>query len=272
MQQPETMRGIFQAFLAAHNDIKGILFFDKHGEVKETTSPITAVNIADREYFIRARNGQATITSPLVSRLTGDYIVIISQPVYGNAKEFEGVITAVISFKTLLEEFSLSETNNSARPYLIDAQSQTFLSNMDKDKVQTIIPPQKADDAPQSYINSNGVRVLGVSAPINDGKWLIAIEKPYSSILGRMDSFLLRFAFGSLLSLAILFPLIKKYISTIVKPIETISNLSTELSHSISDAACPYINTNNMQQPRHINCQAVFIRGQPRLHARMVEW
>ena len=68
VQQPETMRGIFQAFLAAHNDIKGILFFDKHGEVKETTSPITAANIADREYFIRARNGQATITSPLVLR------------------------------------------------------------------------------------------------------------------------------------------------------------------------------------------------------------
>ena len=248
VQQPETMRSIFQAFLAAHNGIRSIIFFDKHGGVKENTSPTTDVNVADREYFIRARNGQATTTSPIVSRLSGEYIVIMSQPVYGNAKEFEGVITAAISFKTLLEEFSLSETNNSARPYLIDAQSQTFLSNMDKNKAQTIIPPQKADDAPHSYINSNGVRVLGVSVPINDGKWHIAIERPYSSILGRMDSFLLQFAFGLLLSIAILFPLIKKYISTVVKPIETISTLSTEFSHNISNAGCPYINTNNMPQ------------------------
>jgi len=248
VQQPETMLVIFQAFLAAHNDVKSIIFFDKHGDVKETTSPITPANIADREYFIRARNGQATVTSPLVSRLSGEYIVIISQPVYGNAKEFEGVIVGAISFKTLLEEFSLSETNNSTRPYLIDAQSQTVLANMNKDTARTITPPQKTDGAPQSYINSNGVRVLGVSAPINDGKWLIAIERPFNSIFGKMDFFLLRFALVSMVSIAILFPLIKKYISATVKPIKTISALSTDLLHNISNAACPYINTNNTPQ------------------------
>ena len=248
VQQPETMRVIFQAFLAAHSDVKSIILFDKHGDVKETTSPITPANIADREYFIRARNGQATITSPLVSRLSGEYIVIISQPVYGKAKEFEGVIVGAISFKTLLEEFSLSETNNSTRPYFIDAQSQTFLANMDKDTARTITPPQKTDGGPQSYINSNGVRVLGVSAPINDGKWLIAIEKPFNSIFGRMDSFLLRFALVSIVGIAILFPLIKKYISATVKPIKTISALSTDLLHNISNAACPYINTSNTPQ------------------------
>ena len=248
VQQPETMLVIFQAFLAAHNDFKSVIFFDKHGNVKETISPVASANIADREYFIRARNGQATITSPLVSRLSGENIVVISQPVYGNANTFEGVIIGAISFKTLLEEFSLAETNNSARPYLIDAQSQTLLANMGKDKAPTIIPPQKADAAPQSYLNSNGIRVLGVSAPINDGKWRIAIEKPYSSILGRMDSFLLRFALVSMLSLAILLPFIKKHISATVKPIETISTLSTDLSHNVSNAACPYIDTSKTPQ------------------------
>ena len=248
VQQPETMRVIFQAFLAAHNDFNSIIFFDKHGDVKETISPVATANIADREYFIRARNGQATITSPLVSRLSGENIVVISQPVYSTAREFEGAIVGAISFKTLLEEFSLSETNNSTRPYFIDAQSQTFLAKMDNDKARMIIPPQKTDGAPQSYINSNGVRVLGSSAPINDGKWLIAIEKPFNSILGKMESFLLRFILVSMFSLAILFPLIKKYISATVKPIETISTLSTDLLKNISTAACPYLNTSKTPQ------------------------
>ena len=31
VQQPETMRVIFQAFLAAHSDFKSIILFDKHG-------------------------------------------------------------------------------------------------------------------------------------------------------------------------------------------------------------------------------------------------
>ena len=248
VQQPETLRVIFQTFLTAHNDFKSIIFFDNHGDVKTSLSPIATANIADREYFIRARNGQSTITSPLISRFSGEHIVIISQPVYSTANEFEGAIVGAISFKTLLEEFSLSETNNSARPYFIDVQSQTLLADMGKDKAPIIIPPQKTDGAPQSYISSNGVRVLGVSAPINDGKWLIAIEKPFNSILGKMESFLLRFVLVSMFSLAILFPLIKKYISATVKPIKTISTLSTDLLHNISNPACPYINTSNTPQ------------------------
>ena len=248
LQQPETLRVVFQTFLSAHNDFKSIIFFDKHGDVKETISPLTTANIADREYFIRARNGQSTITSPLVSRLSGEYIVIISQPVYSNENKFEGAIVGAISFKTLVEEFSLSETNNSARPYLIDIQSQTFLANMGKDKAKTIIPPQKTDGDAESYINSNGVRVLGVSAPINEGNWLIAIEKPFSSIVSKMESFLLRFLLVSIVSLAILFPLIKKYVSATVKPIETISMLSTNLLRDISNTTCPYINMNKAPQ------------------------
>ena len=51
VQQPETMLVIFQAFLAAHNDFNSIIFFDKHGNVKETISPVASANIADREYF-----------------------------------------------------------------------------------------------------------------------------------------------------------------------------------------------------------------------------
>ena len=71
VQHPETMLITFPAFLTAHNEFKSIIFFDKHGDVKETNPPIATTNIADREYFIRARNGQSTIESPLVSRISG---------------------------------------------------------------------------------------------------------------------------------------------------------------------------------------------------------
>lgn len=245
---PEMRLDNFKSFLSAHNDFKSIVFFDKYGDVKESMPAFTAANVADREYFIRARNGQATATSPLISRLSGDYIIIISQPVYGKEHEFEGVIIGAISFTTLTEEFSLSETNNSTRPYLIDAKSHTALANVNNKPPTDIIPPQKTDGTPQSYINSNGIRVLGISTTINDGKWILAIERPLNSILSRMESFLISFFFVSIITLAVILPLIKKYISATVTPIETISTLSTKILNDISNTSCPYINTHKAPQ------------------------
>ena len=247
VQQPEALSALFQAFLSTHDDFKSVVFFDKNGNVKASMPTLATANVADREYFIRARNGQTTTTSPLISRLSGEYIVIIAQPVYNKEHDFDGAIIGAIGFKTLLEEFSLSETNNSTRPYLIDIQSGAYLSNMGKSSPPTIIPPLKTAD-PQSYINSNGVRVLGISATVNEGKWSLGIERPFNSILSRMESFLVRFFFVSIITLTILLPLIKKYISATAKPIETISTLSTNLLNDISNSTCPYINMKNAAQ------------------------
>ena len=244
VHQPEMLSALFQSFLSTHDDFKSIVFFDKNGNVKVGVPPLATANVADREYFIRARNGQMTITSPMISRLSGEYIFIVAQPVYNKEHDFEGAMVGAFNFKTLLEEFSLSETNNSTNPYLIDLQSGAYLSDMSKGSPSTIIPPLKTS-VPQSYINSNGVRVLGVSVTVNEGKWSLAIERPFNSIMSRTESFLVSFFCVSIIAIAIILPLIKKYISATVKPIEAISTVSTEILNDMSNAECPYVNMKN---------------------------
>ena len=78
VHQPEMLSALFQSFLSTHDDFKSIVFFDKNGNVKVSVPPLATANVADREYFIRARNGQMTITSPMISRLSGEYIFIVA--------------------------------------------------------------------------------------------------------------------------------------------------------------------------------------------------
>lgn len=245
IQQPDSLKVLFQTFLSFHLDFKTIVLFDQNGDSKMSFPEQKSVNISDREYFARARKGLPSVTSPLISRLDGDQIIIVAHPVYDGADNFAGVIIGAIRFKNFLNEFSLAETNNTSRPYLVEASDKSLLSSQHDKAASIILPPRKDNSSPKSYINSSGERVIGVSAPVNDGNWLVVIERRSSSVLKRMESFLIIFACTSLASLIILIPLINKYIFTLIRPIRAISSISTELLNDQTKSECPYIEMKN---------------------------
>lgn len=243
--QPDSLLRYFQIFLAAHTDFKSISFFDQHGDYVMSSPALTSANVSDREYFIRARKGLSTATSPLVSRITGDLVVLVTSPVDDIHGNFAGVTVGAIRFKNFLDEFSLTEAGNTSRPYLVDAQDHSLLSDPSKSDVPLNAPFAKNANSPHSYTNLNGTRVIGASALVNDGKWLVVIERPLSNTLQRMELFLLIFASTSLASIVILVPFIKSYTSTLVRPIKAISSISTELLKDPTKAECPYIDMKN---------------------------
>lgn len=245
IQQPDSLKVLLQTFLSFHLDFKTIILFDKNGDSKMSFPDRKSVNVSDREYFARARKGLPTVTSPLISRLDGDQIIIVAHPVYDGEDNFGGVIIGAIRFKNFLNEFSLAETNNTSRPYLVEASDKSLLSSQHDTTASIILPPRKDNSSPKSYINSNGERVIGVSAPVNDGKWLVVIERRSSSIMKRMESFLIIFVCTSLASLIILIPFINKYIFTLIRPIKAISSISTELLNDQIKSECPYIEMKN---------------------------
>lgn len=239
--QPDSRVQLFQIFLGTHTDFKNISFFDRHGDYVMSAPALSAANVSDREYFVRARQGLSTVTSPLVSRITGDLVVLITSPAVDSKGDFDGIVVGAIRFKNFLDEFSLSETNSTTRPFLVETRDHSLVTNPLKNLAPIILPPAKSDSSARDYINSNGIRVIGASAPVNGDKWLVVIEKPFSNTLQRMELFLLIFASTSLASIVILVPFIKNYTSTLARPIKAISSISTELLNDPSKADCPYI-------------------------------
>lgn len=240
-QQHDDLMLFFQTFLATNTDFKSIVLFNRNGDYKMSAPALPGANVADREYFQRARKGLSTVTSPLVSRLSGDMLVLVASPVHDSNGNFDGAVVGSIKFKSFLNEFSLSETDSTSRPYLVEADSHSLLSTTQREHATAPVPPSNDENSQKSYINSKGLRVIGASAPINGNKWLIVIERPFSHTIDRMEFFLLVFASTSLASIIILVPFIKRHTEIFIKPIKAISSISTALLNDPSKAECPYI-------------------------------
>ncbi len=245
IQQQDQRLQFFQAFLVAHTDFKSIVLFDRNGDYTMSAPPLASANVVDREYFIRARNGLTTVTSPLISRITGDVLILVTAPVRDSRGDFDGVIVGAIRLKNFFDEFSLSAKSSISRPFIVEASDHSLLSDPSREHTPVIIPPVRSEDSSHSYINSDGLKVIGAFAPVNNNKWLVIIERPFGSTLQKMELFLFIFASTSLASIIILIPLIKSYTATLVNPIKTISSISTVLLNDKSITACPYIDMKN---------------------------
>jgi len=84
-----------------HEDFEMLFFADKDGEY--VTSMRTVGNIRDREYFSRIveHGAKKTVSDPLVSRSTGEFVFVAAYPVYGHTGELIGLLGATILLDTL---------------------------------------------------------------------------------------------------------------------------------------------------------------------------
>ncbi|BFR48765.1 diguanylate cyclase [Nitratidesulfovibrio sp. HK-II] len=244
LKDPKFTSDFFESFLKSHADFKSLLLFDTAGNVNTSAREHARGNVADREYFARARNGLATITSPLKSRFSGEYIIIVAHPVRNEAGDFSGVLAGAISINTILQTFSLSYSSNSWRPFLLDSRTRLPLADMEAGTAKIIPPADGETDTPQIYKNTDNARVIGACMPVKDGEWLVVMERPVAEILGGMERMLLVLAVASLGTMVALLPYIRRFSSGVLGPVKTISALSTRMLEGQYDAECILIDTN----------------------------
>lgn len=234
---------IFESFLDSHKDFKSLILFDVDGNVRISLPKIPQANVADREYFRMARNGLSEITSTIKSRLTGEYIVIVSHPVKDEVGNFCGVLTGSISINKIIDTFSLSYRSSSWKPFIVDAQTRIPLADLETGSAKKVPPSADTTGTPEPYLNDDNVRVIGVSRPVKNGEWLVVMEKPVAEILGGMERILLVLALSSFGTMVALRPYIRRFSSGVLGPVKTISNLSTRMLEGQYDAECVFIDT-----------------------------
>jgi len=73
-------------------DAAGNYLYDASGSLAE-------VNIADRDYFIRLRDGRSdnlAVSEPLVSRVTGDIVLVLARRLEDSSGNFSGIVLATL--------------------------------------------------------------------------------------------------------------------------------------------------------------------------------
>lgn len=86
-------------------------------------------NYSDREYFKNAMQGKVTVTEPIVSRLTGDLMVIIAAPVWKDGvmnSEVSGCIILVPDTEFLNDIVRAIKISENCSAYMIDQNGNTI--------------------------------------------------------------------------------------------------------------------------------------------------
>lgn len=160
---------------------------------------------SDREYFQKAMNGQAYVSEPLVSKVTGQLSIMIAAPLWEggiSGTKVVGVVYFVPPETFLNDIVSQVRVSEHGAAYAINADGMTIADNtMDTIMTQNIEVEAKADASlgELAAIHArmrqgangfdeyeiNGVRKFSAYAPIEGTNgWSIGITAPQSDFMG----------------------------------------------------------------------------------------
>ncbi len=78
------------------------------------------ISVADRDYFISARNGKITIGAPVKSRASGKPVFVVAIPLKTDAGRFAGIYGAVVKLDKLSEKISRVRVGKTGYPFMIE--------------------------------------------------------------------------------------------------------------------------------------------------------
>lgn len=183
----------------------------EHGMVRGNIIGMDGISIfdgndySDREYFQEAMKGEAQVSEPLVSKITGKVSIMIAAPLWEDGIPQSKVIGVVyfVPPETFLNDIvSQIQVSEHGAAYMINAEGMTIADNtMDTIMTQNIENEAKTDTSLKELAEIharmrnqetgfeayqiNGVRKFSAFAPIDgtDG-WSIGITAPQSDFMG----------------------------------------------------------------------------------------
>ena len=120
---PEEKTALVTERAKAHGMTRGVVL-DANG-----TNIVTGADMSDRQYFKNAMKGEATISEPVVSRVTGEISIIIAAPIWENGVSGSTVVGCVyvVPHETFLNDIVSSiEISDSCVAYMLDANGNTI--------------------------------------------------------------------------------------------------------------------------------------------------
>jgi len=120
---PEEKVALVTERAKAHGMIRGVVL-DAEGK-----NIVTGVDMSDRQYVKNAMKGEATISEPVVSRVTGEISIIIAAPIWENGVSGSNVVGCVyvVPHETFLNDIVAGiKISDSCVSYILDAKGNTI--------------------------------------------------------------------------------------------------------------------------------------------------
>ncbi len=205
------------------------------------------LNLSDREYFIKAKNGQTNISVPLYARGTSDYdiVMVLCTPIR-EGQEFFGVAAMVFSTNFLVDIITRPVMGNSGYAYLLNKEGQ-ILIHPEKDLIsKQILDGSPATRAVKPLMESNqpGIaeyvyegqkKIAGVS-PVGLIGWTVVYAQPLDKIMAPVNRLLLSIFISGIVFLGITVLTIYIFFSRLSTPIQKMMEMVAQVSRHATEA------------------------------------
>ena len=177
--------GEYEVIFVAND--RGIIYSDGTG------GGYKDINITDRAYFKSAESGRTNIGEVVLSKKTGDAVLVISSPVLSKAGKFLGIVATALKTKVFNSNIANTRIGKAGYAFIVD-QSGEVIAHPDKALILkmniTKMPGMKeitksmfnGKAGIQSYVDKRGSWIAGY-APVPLTRWSIAVIQPASQFL-----------------------------------------------------------------------------------------
>jgi methyl-accepting chemotaxis protein len=205
------------------------------------------LNLADRDYFKRAIQGEAVVSDPVISKASGDAVIVVAVPIYDNAN-IVGVVTGAISTNRFSSLLKIANNGQTGEAYLINSKGYFVTAPRSADELKKVgLIKDRAEMEMQvhslgafralggtpgvdEYANYYQKQVVGAYRMINSTGWGLLVEQETSEAFASIDRLRL-IVVGSTLCTALVIILSAFYFANqIATPIQRIAKTAGQIA------------------------------------------
>lgn len=234
-----TLSEIFKTIGADYEDL---FVTDKYGIIRSEVadSRRKGIDISEREYFKNSKNGNPVVSIPVVSKATGEFIIVVASPILSRNGKFLGIAGAPLKIDFMIKNISSINVGNTGYAFVTDAdglilihpdKSHILTTNMFKQSGTEMISKQMLNNETGSgeYIYNGKEKIAGFSRVELTG-WKIVVTQNREEIIAPAESLLFFMLFVGILFLAVASSGIVILSRKISAPIEKTLNTLKEIS------------------------------------------
>jgi methyl-accepting chemotaxis protein len=193
---PVTAQEAILQYAKQWNWYETLFVTDIAGNAIAHSSGNSALNVSDRSYFMAAMQGQTVIAEPIISRTTGNVIMVVATPLYDpqNPKQVIGMVAGSLpttAFQAVLENAWVGDSGDAylinkagymiTPPRFAEEMKQLGLFEERPElevKVQTLAAEKilRGEHGMDRYLDFRGVPVYGSYMTLENG-WGVIVEQ-----------------------------------------------------------------------------------------------
>jgi PAS domain S-box-containing protein len=260
-------------------EFEGIFITDKQGVIRIDAADRQrlGLELGQRNYFQRAKQGIASIEDPVFSKATGKPIVVISVPIFDNNQRFVGIIASTLKIDYLINRIALVRMGKTGYAFMLNDKGLTiahpnreFILKDEAAKnpgVENLAARMIRQETGTEKYFFRDIKKIASFSPVGMSGWSVAVTQEWTELMASANAIRVFYLMGGFVFLILTTTGIFFYSKNISSPIQkTLSTLNKAIEQSEEIFAIIGLDRNiqfvNPAMERIIGCSAAEMIGQ----------